>query len=94
MKQARAIALCLVCAASLTSCASSNLVRWGFDKDSVYAQPDGEVSRSMLKPSLTILGMPIAFAWDVVTFPFQIIFGVHPYGSRYMDPTTNRELGI
>jgi hypothetical protein len=94
MKKTTAIALSVLCAASLTSCASSNLARWGFDKDSVYSEPSGEFSRAVLKPSLTILGMPVAFAWDVVTFPFQIIFGVHPYGSRYMDPTANRDLGI
>jgi hypothetical protein len=94
MKKAAGLVLSLVCALSLSSCASSNLARWGFDKDNIYSEPDGELSRGLLKPSVTIIGMPVAVVWDVVTFPFQLIFGVHPYGSRYMDPSANRDLGF
>jgi hypothetical protein len=90
---AKVVSLVLLVAAA-GSCATSNLARWGFDEDSVYAEPDGEVSRAFLKPPLTLVGMPVAVGWDVVTFPFQIVFGVHPYGSRFMDPERNADLGF
>lgn len=76
--------LALVCL--LPSCATTNLARWGFDATSAVDEPHGEVSRAVLKPGATIIGMPVAVAWDVVTFPFQAIFGVYPYGSSHMAP--------
>lgn len=42
--------------------------------------------RALCSPGATIIGMPVAVAWDVVTFPFQAIFGVYPYGSSHMAP--------
>ena len=63
---------------------------WGYPYyyGNYYYEPDGEVSRGFLKPFVTVVGFPFAVAWDVVTFPFQIIFGVYPYGDDFMDPET------
>jgi hypothetical protein len=69
-----------------SSCATTNLARWGWDETSVIDEPHGEVSRSFLKPGATVIGMPIAVAWDIATFPFQLVFGVYPYGNWFMSP--------
>ena len=70
----------------LPSCATVNLARWGWNGTSAIDEPKGEVSAAILKPGVTILGMPVAAAWDLATLPFQAIFGVYPYGSTHMAP--------
>ena len=82
----RRLSLLLLLVLPLAACGTTNLVRWGTDHDSIYAEPDSEFERGMLKPFVTIVGLPVAFAWDVVTFPFQITFQVYPYGGRFMQP--------
>lgn len=82
----------LACALPLTGCSTTNLARWGFDSESVYKEPDGPVSAGFVKPAATFVGLPVAFAWDVATFPFQVIFGVYPYGDRFMQPDAELEL--
>ncbi len=82
-KQLLAAALLLL---ALPSCATTNLARWGWNGTSAIDEPHGEVSAAILKPGVTILGMPVAVAWDVATLPFQAIFGVYPYGSSHMTP--------
>jgi len=69
-----------------TSCATVNLARWGWDEPSAIDEPHGKVSAAILKPSVTILGMPVAVVWDVATLPFQAIFGVYPYSNWHMTP--------
>jgi hypothetical protein len=88
MTSFRTIALAVVCAGTLTfaSCSTTHLVRWGMDKDSMYTESDSSFVRGILKPFITIVGFPVALAWDIGTFPFQTIFGVYPYGDRYMQP--------
>jgi hypothetical protein len=71
---------------STTSCATVNLARWGWDQPSAIDEPHGDVSAAILKPSVTVLGMPIAVVWDVATLPFQAIFGVYPYSDWHMAP--------
>lgn len=89
MKRSRKALLAVACLATLsfTSCATSNLIRWGLDRPSVYHEPDSELSRGILKPTVTFLGVPVAVVWDVVTLPFQAIFGVYPYGDTFMEPS-------
>ena len=84
-KPAKALLL-LACLLPLHSCATVNLWRWGMDDSSVYSEPKGDVSAGMMKPLATLVGTPVTAVWDVVTFPFQAIFGVYPYGERFMNP--------
>ncbi len=71
---------------TFTSCASSHLVRWSFGKSSDYREHDTELGNSVLKPTVTFITLPIAGAWDLVTLPFQMIWGVYPWGDTYLDP--------
>ena len=73
-------------ALTATSCSTANLIRWGGDQTSIYSEPTGGFSRGILKPLVTVVGFPVALVWDVVTFPFQIIFGTYPYGDNFMAP--------
>lgn len=68
------------------SCATTNLARWGWDATSAIDEPHGAVSAAILKPSVTVIGMPVAVAWDIATLPFQAIFGVYPYSDWHMTP--------
>jgi len=71
----------------LCSCSTANLVYWGFDEESIYYEPEGEYSRGLLKPFVTVVGLPVAFVWDVAFFPFQLFMDVYPYGERrFMAP--------
>ncbi len=70
----------------LASCSTFNLVHWAQDEPSVYAEPQGEFSRGIVKPFVTVVGFPVAVVWDIVTFPFQIIGGVYPYSDSVMTP--------
>ncbi len=79
-------ALLLLIATPMTSCATSHLVRWSLDKTSVYREHDTELGKAVLKPGITVIGLPIAAAWDVATLPFQAIWGIYPYGERYLVP--------
>ena len=76
----------------LTGCMTSNLIHWIQDEPSIYHEPRGEVSRGTIKPLFTVIGFPIAVAWDIATFPFQILGGAHPYGDRVMTPEKGADL--
>jgi hypothetical protein len=86
MKAITRILAALLCAVTLSSCATGHLAGWGFDAKSVYNEPEEPFVRAVLKPSCTVVLMPVALCWDAVTLPFQAIFGVWPYGSRHMTP--------
>ncbi len=86
MKPLTKVCLALLFSLPMVSCSTVNLVRWGTDESSVYYEPTGEFSRGMLKPFVTVIGFPVTLAWDVGTFPFQLLFGVYPYGDSFMDP--------
>lgn len=89
MKKLRPFALCLLGAAalaSLSSCATTHLWRWGLGETSVIERPDEQVVRGFVMPAATVLGTPLAVGWDIVTVPFQLGFMVYPYGSEHMVP--------
>ncbi len=86
MKSFRNVSLALLCLLPFTACSTFNHVRWAMDDTSVYNEPEGGFSRGVVKPLWTIVGFPVAVAWDVVTFPFQIISGVYPYSDSVMAP--------
>lgn len=85
----RTLGLALLALSVLPSCATTHAVRWAYTKPSVYAEPTTEYSDNYLRPAI---GVPVILAsvgWDVVTFPFQAIFGVWPIwgdGSLHMNP--------
>ena len=63
------------------SCATDHLLEWAADRPSAYDKPDQRRS-IYLRAGGTFLALPVTVVWDVVTFPFQIGFGVHPYGEE------------
>jgi len=85
-KAIRNALLALCCTIPLSACSTFNLVRWGTNESTIYNEPDGGFADGILKPSVTVIGFPVAVVWDVVTFPFQILFGTYPYGDNFMAP--------
>ena len=81
--------LLLVALTVLPACATANGVRWAYGDDSCYDEPDALSETCALR---AIVGAPVivgGVAWDAVTWPFQIIFGVWPMwgqDSTMMDP--------
>ena len=86
MKTLRRVLLVVLCLLPLLGCSTSNLIHWGMDEESIYCEPEGEISRGLLKPFVTFVGVPVAAVTDVAFFPFQIIFQTYPYGDRFMTP--------
>lgn len=77
----------------LSACATSHVLRWSRGRDSMFEQPTKD-SAPFVHPASVVLSLPIAFAWDVGTFPFQWLWGVHPYGAT-MTPASaeQKEVG-
>ena len=77
-----AAALCALALSSLliSGCATSNLIEWSKGEPSQFdaPQPHQDV---FVRSAGTVLAFPVALAWDVVTFPFQLIWGSYPYGT-------------
>ena len=92
MKSLRNACLVLLCALPAAACSTTNLVRWASDEPSIYHEPDSDFSRGILKGFVTFVGFPIALAWDIGTFPFQLISGAWPYGESVMAPTSDIDL--
>ncbi len=90
MKKTRSLLAGLVLLAVLpctfTSCATTHLMRWSFGESSILREHDTDLGNAILKPSLTVLYLPLASAWDVVTLPFQVIWGIYPWGGRMLQP--------
>ena len=63
------------------SCATDHLLEWANDRPSTYDQPDTQRS-TYVRAGGTVLAFPFTVIWDVITFPFQLAFGVHPYGEE------------
>ncbi len=82
----RRIGLCALALILLLvpSCATRNLVRWSKGEDSIYQQPVGR-NEIFVRAGGTVLAFPVAIVWDVLTFPFQWLWGAYPYGDE-LDP--------
>ncbi|MHC5063808.1 MAG: hypothetical protein ACYTG5_07525 [Planctomycetota bacterium] len=77
----------------LCSCSTANLVYWGMEEESIYCETTDEYSRSLLKPFVTVVGFPVALAWDIAFFPFQLLMDVYPYGERrFMNPDSGLDI--
>ncbi len=74
----------LACALALSlclgSCATNHVLNWSVGDPSMYKQNPDHRKRAFLNTGGTLVALPAAIAWDVVTFPFQYIWGVYPYG--------------
>ena len=71
----------------LGSCATNHVLNWSVGEPSMYVQNPDPRARAFLNPGGTFVALPVAFVWDVATFPFQYIWGVYPFGD-VLDPTT------
>lgn len=66
-------------AALLQGCATGHLIEWSKGEPSAFQQP--APSKSLyIRPGATFLAFPVAVAWDVVTFPFQWLWDIYPFG--------------
>lgn len=70
-----------------SSCATNHLLNWSAGDPSIFHQPGEELAQTIVRPSGTIVVLPAVLVWDLATFPFQWIWGVHPYGGK-LSPDT------
>jgi len=75
----RKFATLLLLCCSLGGCATAHLLHWSKGERSVYDQPGTD--KEYIIPGATVVALPVTVVWDVATFPFQLIWGVYPYGS-------------
>jgi hypothetical protein len=78
MKHRFAAACALLTLAFLPACGTAHGVRWAYGAPSIYEKPD---SFSEGLGARAIFGVPVivgGLAFDAVTFPAQLIFGVWP----------------
>jgi uncharacterized protein YceK len=81
MKSMRRLAPVLAVAALLQGCATSHLINWSKGEPSAYKRP-AEGNSVYVRPGATVLAFPVAVAFDVVTFPFQWVWEVYPFGEE------------
>lgn len=75
-------------ACCLTSCGSVNTVRWSYGEESIFDEPT-HGSGNVLRPALGIPMILGGVAFDAVTWPVQLAFGVWPWwgsSSKHMKP--------
>lgn len=81
MKSMRRWVPVLAVCALLPSCATSHLIQWSQGQPSAFNDPPASTA-VYTRPGATVLAFPVAVAFDVVTFPFQLIWEVYPYGTE------------
>lgn len=72
-----------------SACATGHVVRWGEGGPSLFRQPGQGIPQAYAHTLGTILAAPVAFVWDVATFPVQLAWGYYPYGSRLAPESTD-----
>ena len=75
----RLLCVALLALLFLPSCATTHSIRWAYGKTSTFTEPTHQFSSDVLKPMIGVPVVVTAVGWDVVTFPFQAIFGVWPF---------------
>jgi hypothetical protein len=91
MKRRTLLALAIPTLLSLTACGTTNGVRWTYGASSIYGKPDAFSESAAIR---AVFGVPVIVggaAFDVATFPVQLLFGVWPmWGdkSQHMKPST------
>jgi len=73
-------------------CATRHLLRWSRGEASIYPQPHVD-SAPYVHPAGAVLAMPVTVVWDVVTFPFQWLWDVYPYGSELVPDERTTDSG-
>ena len=63
----------------LQGCATNHLFRWTRGEASQWKQP-ADNGTDYVRPAGLVLALPVTLVWDGITFPFQWIWGVYPYG--------------
>ncbi len=61
------------------SCATKHLLRWNAGEPNYFGTP-GDRDRDIVRVVGTLGAFPVALGWDVVSFPFQWLWGFDPYG--------------
>lgn len=85
----RSLSIALLAMVVLPACATTNGVRWAYGKSSVHDRPDAFSEDVAMR---AIFGVPVivgGVAFDAVTWPLQLIFGVWPMwgsASTMMNP--------
>jgi hypothetical protein len=82
-------ALALLSLLALPACGTTNGVRWAYGKSSVYGKPDAWSESVGIRAMFGVPMIAGGFAFDAVTWPFQLLFGVWPMwgdASTQMDP--------
>ncbi|MBL8725016.1 MAG: hypothetical protein JNK49_13280 [Planctomycetes bacterium] len=89
MKRRNLLLLAIPTLLSLPACGTANGVRWTYGASSIYGKPDAFSESLAIR---AVFGMPVIVggaAFDVATFPVQLICGVWPmWGdkSQHMKP--------
>ena len=73
-------AVVLAATFALSGCATTHLVEWAQGEPSAYKFAQGRKD-VYVRAGGTVLAFIPAVLFDVVTFPFQLIWSVYPYGS-------------
>ncbi len=81
MKLRLAKLLSVLLLAGLPACATSHLIHWSKAEQSAFDQPEPNKS-IFVRAGGTVLAFPVALSWDIVTFPFQWFWDLHPYGAE------------
>jgi hypothetical protein len=89
MNGKRLAALSLLACSLLSGCATTHGIRWVYGMESIHAKPDQFSEDAALR---AIVGAPVilgSVAFDLVTWPGQLLFGVWPTwgkSSEHMKP--------
>jgi hypothetical protein len=71
----------------LPSCATCHAVKWAYNAPSCHGEVDE--GASVLRPAIGVPFILLSAAWDFLTWPEQLIFGVWPMwgeNSKHMKP--------
>lgn len=79
---ARKLAAIPILLFAFQSCATNHLINWGQGRPSIWSQASEDDS-AFVRPTGAILAMPVTLAWDVLTFPVQWFWDIHPYGPEF-----------
>jgi len=74
--------LAVTLAMATSACATNHLLEWSKGEPSMFHQPLDKQNQAMLWPGATVVAFLPFVAWDAVTFPFQLVWGIYPYGGR------------
>ena len=85
------LACALALSFCLSSCATNHVLAWSVGDPSLYKQNPDPRQRAFLNTGGTVVALPAAVAWDVVTFPIQYIWGIYPYGDTLHPATVTIE---